>query len=72
MYNDQSPNEALSLSIAFKILQTPACNLFVNMSRDDYFCLRKCANTLCAWSCCLWQFDCIVSALLLHFVGILL
>lgn len=44
MYNDQSANEALSLSVAFKILQAPLCNLFVNMSREDYFYLRRCAS----------------------------
>ena len=43
MYNDQSANEALSLSVGFKILQSPYCNLFVNMSREDYFYLRQCA-----------------------------
>jgi hypothetical protein len=41
MYNDQSTNEALSLSIGFKILQADECNLFVNMSREDYFYVRK-------------------------------
>jgi hypothetical protein len=41
MYNDQSANEALSLSIGFKILQSPYCNLFANMRRDDYFYLRR-------------------------------
>lgn len=44
MYNDQSANEALSLSVGFKILQSPYCNLFVNMSREDYFYLRRCAR----------------------------
>jgi hypothetical protein len=42
MYNDQSSNEALSLSIGFKILQAPSCNLFINMSREDYFYVRRC------------------------------
>jgi hypothetical protein len=41
MYNDQSSNEALSLSVGFKILQAPECNLFVNMSREDYFYVRR-------------------------------
>lgn len=42
MYNDQSANEALSLSVGFKILQSPECNLFKKMSREDYFYARKC------------------------------
>lgn len=41
MYNDQSSNEALSLSIGFKILQAPECNMFINMSREDYFYVRR-------------------------------
>lgn len=45
MYNDQSSNEALSLSIGFKILQAPECNLFINMSREDYFYVRRYAHT---------------------------
>ena len=43
MYNDQSANEHLSLSVGFKILQARECNLFTAMSRDDYFYLRRCA-----------------------------
>ena len=43
MYNDQSANESLSLSIGFKVLQSPHCNLFVNMNRNDYFYLRRCS-----------------------------
>lgn len=46
MYNDQSSNEALSLSIGFKILQAPECNMFINMSREDYFYVRRCV-TVC-------------------------
>lgn len=42
MYNDQSANEHLSLSVGFKILQARECNLFTAMSRDDYFYLRRC------------------------------
>ena len=41
MSNDESTNEALSLSIGFKILQADECNLFVNMSREDYFYVRR-------------------------------
>ena len=51
MYNDQSANEALSLSIGFKILQAHECNLFINMSREDYFYLRKCAACRPKWFC---------------------
>jgi hypothetical protein len=44
MYNDQSANEALSLSVGFKILQSRECNLFKTMSREDYFYARKCVS----------------------------
>jgi hypothetical protein len=53
MYNDQSANEALSLSIGFKILQSPYCNLFANMRRDDYFYLRRCAPAATNRACCM-------------------
>lgn len=41
VYNDMSVNENLSVSIGFKLMQQERCNIFYNMSRADYFYVRR-------------------------------
>ena len=41
MYNDESVLENHHLAVAFKLLQNPDCDIFVNMSRKQKQTLRK-------------------------------
>ena len=41
MYNDESVLENHHLAVAFKLLQNPDCDIFVNLSRKQKQTLRK-------------------------------
>ena len=41
MYNDESVLENHHLAVAFKLLQTPECDIFVNLTRKQKQTLRK-------------------------------
>ncbi|XP_017494478.1 PREDICTED: cAMP-specific 3',5'-cyclic phosphodiesterase 4B-like, partial [Rhagoletis zephyria] len=41
MYNDESVLEAHSLAVAFKVLQDPDCDIFVNLSKKQRQTLRR-------------------------------
>ena len=41
MYNDESVLENHHLAVAFKLLQTPECGIFVNLTRKQKQTLRK-------------------------------
>jgi cAMP-specific phosphodiesterase 4 len=41
MYNDESVLENHHLAVAFKILQHPSCNIFVNLTKKQRQTLRK-------------------------------
>ena len=41
MYNDESALENHHLAVAFKLLQNPECDIFVNLTRKQKQTLRK-------------------------------
>ena len=41
MYNDESVLENHHLAVAFKLLQNPDCDIFVNLNRKQRQTLRK-------------------------------
>ena len=41
MYNDESVLEAHSLAVAFKVLQDPDCDIFVNLSKKQRQTMRR-------------------------------
>ena len=41
MYNDESVLEAHSLAVAFKVLQDPDCDIFINLSKKQRQTLRR-------------------------------
>ena len=41
MYNDESVLENHHLAVAFKLLQNPECDIFVNLTRKQKQTLRK-------------------------------
>ena len=41
MYNDESVLENHHLAVAFKLLQSPDCDIFVNLNRKQKQTLRK-------------------------------
>jgi len=41
MYNDESVLENHHLAVAFKLLQSPKCNIFANLARQSLLLLRR-------------------------------
>ena len=50
MYNDESVLENHHLAVAFKLLQNPDCDIFVNLSRKQKQTLRKMVIDMVSWS----------------------
>jgi len=41
MYNDESVLENHHLAVAFKLLQTPRCDIFTNLTKQSRLLLRR-------------------------------
>ena len=51
MYNDESVLENHHLAVAFKLLQNPDCDIFVNLTKKQRQTLRKMVIDMVSFSC---------------------
>ena len=57
MYNDESVLENHHLAVAFKLLQNPDCDIFVNLNKKQRQTLRKMVIDMVSLCRTLWQID---------------
>ena len=57
MYNDESVLENHHLAVAFKLLQTKECDIFVSLSKKQRQTLRKMTIDMVSYQCFFFSFS---------------